>query len=247
MKFQEIFLLEKTDPNRGGIAFKHKIVQASRNQSASNIDYHLRRKLERSPKHEELGVGFYSKTFDKKPEFHTEPGIIKITRSSKLNPEHSPDIAFHRAANKHAAGNPHLPRTYHVTSIKAPDGVVHVSHMEKLHPLESLSHEERKFMLHHAFGPNHGIDIGPDTNARDAAIRISAHVHRLVRPPDETGNANRIEGKTPFSKALNLANLVRKNVGKNSQSHIFYDLSHSNMMARKTQHGTHLVITDPLA
>lgn len=234
LKFNQILLLEKKDPHAGGIAFTH--ITTSHPSTTHELFNKITTKLSNSSNHVHLGGGVQTETYAHKD----KPEVIKVTKSPYAEHAHEDTaVQFHKVANDHAAGNPHLPRTYHITSVKTQDGFVHVSHMEKLHDLLDIKGEERHGMLKHAFGSKKANEIMNIKKHQQPVLDyMTSHIQKSY--------TNRHAGRSHFNKALRLVGKVQKSSLKTPHQAGETDFNTGNFMGRKTPHGTQLVITDPL-
>lgn len=241
MKTLQHFIIEAADARRNPEAFRPtRKTHVAKNPLYMNVRQQTSFPLEFSRR---LGAGVQSIAFDK--EDRNDHDILLRTHFKNLA-SHDTKSMYLDYAMKHAHENPHLPRikaekTF-VTDAKNPNkNPTRITHhvMERLHPIHSLSDEERKSMWHHAFGEE------PLDNAHIDAIHftsaIVAHLNSNVHPSNPKPNEH-------IMKILHQANhVVNKAKRKDPNGFHFIDLNSGNVMARKTPYGHQLVITDPVA
>lgn len=186
-----------------------------------------------------------------------EPNTVyKIARTTLENPSDDPYIQHAKHSMDNHETNPHLPKIGKIKSIKTQTGNVHVVKMEKLHSINSMSHDERHNMWSHAFGKPMTGEGSP--MAHNMASKLRYHINNYTTDKKRGINYNESnswearqhrELPTHMRQSIeHVGNSIIKANKISPHTDTYLDLHAGNIMARQHPSGeTHLVITDPTA
>lgn len=232
--------LAKGDPEG---AFKPEInrvkFRSRQAAQAAHIDHRIA-----SPYKDYLGVGAQSMAYGEPDESGHHIALMTKSDAVEVPEEHNAKAQWLNYAAEHAHENPHLPRLASKKALSSRGAEYHTYEMERLHPIDSLSREERNQMWHHAFGKEMNGLSSPDSMDFANTLRRRAYDpnYREIGGPELNPHL-----KAATNKIRNIVGMLndKKNKPKNVSHHII-DLHGGNVMARKTPYGHQLVITDPV-
>lgn len=192
-----------------------------------------------------LGKGVQAKVYDGGDK------AVKVYMSD--HHDASPASAWLDHSEAYHKHNPHLPVVHKHIKVNNKNGTgIGIAVMEKLHPLNSLTHDELHDVYNKTFNPHPPLPKTTPIKHDDIAWGVKSHMmgdmnSSYPEPSDES------EG---FVSGLKHKTTISHNMHKTLQSiHIMaddfntggHDLHSGNMMVRKHPvHGHQLVITDPL-
>lgn len=219
------------------------LVVRKTNFSLDHVSQMYNRKVSQTNNY--LGSGAFGTAY--KNDYERPTQIVKVAKTYQENPYHDPYVHHAVHSMNNYMDNVHLPRVEKIRAVKTPTGNVHITKMEPLHNIDSLSREERDSMHRHAFGYSAPSDTHTDElNSNMFASKLSGHMadHRL------TDGASTKKLPEHMQKTIKyLADAPNKMTTKHKLNSglINHDLHGGNVMARKTPTGPQLVVTDPFS